>query len=127
MESLYIKGISWPVSRVGLGTWAARQGSDCLHWPDPTVPIEATAEAMGKLLQEGKIRGGRSAQQGSEVPVAAEQLAPVSDVMDWHIDSDTQEEIERILRATVQDPVGPEFMAPSEIPAERSTRGKVAQ
>ena len=27
-----------------------------VHWPDPAVPIEATAEAMGKLLEEGKIR-----------------------------------------------------------------------
>ena len=47
--------------------------------------------------------------------------------MDWHIDSDAQEEIEGILQATVRDPVGPEFMAPTDIPAERSTRGKVAQ
>ncbi|MBV8190538.1 MAG: aldo/keto reductase, partial [Alphaproteobacteria bacterium] len=27
-----------------------------VHCPDPLVPIEETAEAMGKLLQEGKIR-----------------------------------------------------------------------
>ena len=339
MESLYINGISWPASRVGLGTWAiggwmwggtdtweairtiqvavdqgislidtapvygfgrseelvgqalASQGRRSraviatkvglewingkiyrnssperirlevdnslrrlrtdyidlyqVHWPDPTVPIEATAEAMGKLLQEGKIRAigvsnytveqilrfrsiapihaiqpplnlfERDA-EATILPCAAdlgltvvaygalcrglltgkitaatkfpaddlrskdpkfqsprreqylaavtqleklaheryrksvlalavrwvldrsdtialwgarraEQLAPVSDVMNWHIDTDTQEEIERILRATVQDPVGPEFMAPSEIPAERSTRDKVAQ
>jgi aryl-alcohol dehydrogenase-like predicted oxidoreductase len=56
----------------------------------------------------------------------AEQLAPVADVMGWHIDAETQEEIERILRSTVRDPVGPEFMAPTEIPAERSTRNAAA-
>jgi aryl-alcohol dehydrogenase-like predicted oxidoreductase len=27
-----------------------------LHWPDPAVPIEETAGALAKLLQEGKIR-----------------------------------------------------------------------
>jgi len=55
----------------------------------------------------------------------AEQLVPVADVMGWHIDADTMKEIDRILRDTVRDPVGPEFMAPTEIPAERSTRDSV--
>ena len=27
-----------------------------LHWPDPLVPLEASAGALAKLLQEGKIR-----------------------------------------------------------------------
>jgi Predicted oxidoreductases (related to aryl-alcohol dehydrogenases) len=27
-----------------------------VHWPDPLVPIEETAEAMGELFKEGKIR-----------------------------------------------------------------------
>jgi aryl-alcohol dehydrogenase-like predicted oxidoreductase len=49
-----------------------------------------------------------------------EQLAPVDTVMGWHLDGDTREEIERILRDTIRDPVGPEFMAPAQIPAERS-------
>ena len=57
----------------------------------------------------------------------AEQLAPVADVMGWHLDGDTLEEIDRILLRTVTDPVGPEFMAPTEIPAERSIPNKVAQ
>jgi hypothetical protein len=39
--------------------------------------------------------------------------------MGWHIDDDTKEAIEGVLRESVRDPVGPEFMAPSEIPAER--------
>ena len=54
----------------------------------------------------------------------AEQLSPVADVMDWHIDAETMEAIERILRDTVRDPVGPEFMAPSETPSERSGHGR---
>ena len=27
-----------------------------VHWPDPLVPIEETAEAMQTLLEQGKIR-----------------------------------------------------------------------
>ncbi|MCG5494920.1 aldo/keto reductase [Ectothiorhodospira variabilis] len=27
-----------------------------VHWPDPVTPMEETAEAMGRLLREGKIR-----------------------------------------------------------------------
>ncbi|MCG5515361.1 MULTISPECIES: aldo/keto reductase [unclassified Ectothiorhodospira] len=27
-----------------------------VHWPDPAIPVEETAEAMARLLQEGKIR-----------------------------------------------------------------------
>jgi aryl-alcohol dehydrogenase-like predicted oxidoreductase len=57
----------------------------------------------------------------------AEQLAPVSDVMGWHIDGETMEEIDRILRTTVRDPVGPEFMAPTDVPAERPARDATAQ
>jgi len=29
-----------------------------LHWPDPTVPFEATAEELAKLQADGKIRHG---------------------------------------------------------------------
>jgi aryl-alcohol dehydrogenase-like predicted oxidoreductase len=57
----------------------------------------------------------------------AGQLAPVADVMGWHLDGETLDEIDRILLNTVRDPVGPEFMAPSDIPAQRLTRDKVAQ
>jgi aryl-alcohol dehydrogenase-like predicted oxidoreductase len=52
----------------------------------------------------------------------AAQLAPVGDVMGWHIDQSTMTEIDRILTTTVHDPVGPEFMAPREVPAERPMR-----
>lgn len=44
----------------------------------------------------------------------AEQLSPITDVLGWRIDSAAMAEIDRILRETVKDPVGPEFMAPPD-------------
>ena len=41
-----------------------------------------------------------------------DQLRPVEDVAGWKLDADTLVEIDRILLATITDPVGPEFMAP---------------
>jgi aryl-alcohol dehydrogenase-like predicted oxidoreductase len=41
-----------------------------------------------------------------------DQLEPVDDVMGWSLDAATKNEIDRILRETITDPVGPEFMAP---------------
>jgi aryl-alcohol dehydrogenase-like predicted oxidoreductase len=41
-----------------------------------------------------------------------DQLAPVADVMGWHLDAAAVEEIDRIIQSRVTDPVGPEFMAP---------------
>jgi len=46
------------------------------------------------------------------------QLAPVADVMGWSLDEAAKNEVERILRETVTDPIGPEFMAPP--PREQS-------
>jgi aryl-alcohol dehydrogenase-like predicted oxidoreductase len=40
------------------------------------------------------------------------QLEPLSEVMGWRLDSAAMREIDRILRKTVEDPIGPEFMAP---------------
>lgn len=40
------------------------------------------------------------------------QLDPVGDVMGWTLDGSALDEIDRIIRDTVKDPVGPEFMAP---------------
>jgi aryl-alcohol dehydrogenase-like predicted oxidoreductase len=40
------------------------------------------------------------------------QLEPVDEVTGWRLDSATKAEIDRILRETITDPVGPEFMAP---------------
>jgi aryl-alcohol dehydrogenase-like predicted oxidoreductase len=44
----------------------------------------------------------------------ADQLAPIADVVGWHIDKAAMEEIDRILQQTIRDPVGPEFMAPPD-------------
>jgi aryl-alcohol dehydrogenase-like predicted oxidoreductase len=40
------------------------------------------------------------------------QLQPVDEVSGWSLDAGTMAEIDRILRETVTDPVGPGFMAP---------------
>ena len=44
----------------------------------------------------------------------ADQLAPISEVIGWRIDSSAMAEIDRILRETISDPIGPEFMAPPD-------------
>ena len=49
----------------------------------------------------------------------AEQLGSVEQVMGWQLDRETLDEIDRILRDTILDPVGPEFMAPPETAPER--------
>ena len=41
------------------------------------------------------------------------QLQPVNEVSGWQLDAATKAEIDRILRETITDPVGPEFMAPT--------------
>jgi aryl-alcohol dehydrogenase-like predicted oxidoreductase len=40
------------------------------------------------------------------------QLQPVDEVGGWSLDASDRAEIDRILRETIADPVGPEFMAP---------------
>jgi aryl-alcohol dehydrogenase-like predicted oxidoreductase len=41
-----------------------------------------------------------------------DQLRPVDEVTGWRLDDTAQAEIDRILRETIADAVGPEFMAP---------------
>jgi aryl-alcohol dehydrogenase-like predicted oxidoreductase len=41
-----------------------------------------------------------------------DQLRPVDEVIGWSLDASARAEIDRILRETITDPVGPEFMAP---------------
>jgi aryl-alcohol dehydrogenase-like predicted oxidoreductase len=43
-----------------------------------------------------------------------DQLAPIGEVMGWHIDGAAMTEIDRILQETIKNPVGPEFMAPPD-------------
>jgi aryl-alcohol dehydrogenase-like predicted oxidoreductase len=40
------------------------------------------------------------------------QLLPIDEVFDWSLDNTAKAEIDRILRESIADPVGPEFMAP---------------
>ena len=42
-----------------------------------------------------------------------EQLFAIQDVLGWSLDAATMTKIDRILSATIRDPVGPEFMAPA--------------
>ena len=48
-----------------------------IHWPDPVVPIEETAEAMNELYKRGKIRAigvsNYSVEQAAEMPVTLVQ------------------------------------------------------
>jgi aryl-alcohol dehydrogenase-like predicted oxidoreductase len=48
----------------------------------------------------------------------AEELAPIDDVMGWHLDDEARAYIDEVVRQSVRDPVGPEFMAPPEYPPE---------
>jgi aryl-alcohol dehydrogenase-like predicted oxidoreductase len=44
------------------------------------------------------------------------QLDPIGDVVGWALDRGALGEIDRIIRDTIKDPVGPEFMAPPAPP-----------
>src|SRR6266478_4109838 len=76
-----------------------------VHWPDPLVPIEETAETMHWLLDQGAT----TALWGARHPG---QLQPIDEVFGWSLDTAAKPEIDRILRQSITDPVGPEFMAP---------------
>jgi hypothetical protein len=41
-------------------------------------------------------------------------LQPMDEVTGWALAGSAKAEIDRILRETIHDPVGPEFMAPPE-------------
>jgi aryl-alcohol dehydrogenase-like predicted oxidoreductase len=55
-------------------------------------------------------QGITSALWGARRP---EQLQAVDEVAGWSLDAPAKAEIDRILRETITDPVGPEFMAPA--------------
>jgi aryl-alcohol dehydrogenase-like predicted oxidoreductase len=42
----------------------------------------------------------------------SDQLAPIAEIDGWHIDEASRQEIDRILKRRIVDPVSPEFMAP---------------
>ncbi|RYM02156.1 aldo/keto reductase [Sporolactobacillus sp. THM7-7] len=51
-----------------------------VHWPDPLVPIEETAEAMGELYKEGKIRAIGVSNFSVEQMDAFRKVAPIHTV-----------------------------------------------
>ncbi len=53
------------------------------------------------------------------------QLEPINEVFRWSLDAAAKTEIDRILQASITDPVGPEFMAPpprSRVEVSRATQ-----
>jgi aryl-alcohol dehydrogenase-like predicted oxidoreductase len=71
-------------------------------------------ERFGKRVIQLAVRwmldqGITTALWGARHP---DQLRPVDEVAAWRLDAAAKAEIDRILRETITDPVGPEFMAP---------------
>ena len=71
-------------------------------------------ERFGKRVIQLAVRwmldqGITTALWGARHP---DQLQPVDEVTGWRLDASAKAEIERIMRETISDPVGPEFMAP---------------
>ncbi|HEY3908620.1 MAG TPA: aldo/keto reductase [Stellaceae bacterium] len=76
------------------------------------------SERYGKRIIHLAVRwlldqGATTALWGARHPG---QLQPVDEVFGWSLDAAAKAEIDRILRETVSDPVGPEFMAPPPRP-----------
>jgi aryl-alcohol dehydrogenase-like predicted oxidoreductase len=76
--------------------------------------LDRLAQRFGKRVIHLAIRwmldqGVTTALWGARHP---DQLQPVDEVTGWSLDASARAEIDRILRETITDPVGPEFMAP---------------
>ena len=103
-------------------------GGDDLRRSDPKFVVPRFAQylsAVQKLDQLAQLRFGKrvihlavrwmldqgitTALWGARHP---NQLLPVDEIAGWQLDSPTKAKIDQILRETVSDPVGPEFMAP---------------
>lgn len=72
------------------------------------------SDRYGKGILEFAVRwildrGVGTAIWGARKP---SQLKPIDDIWDFRIDEDDMKEIDKILDETIEDPVGPEFMAP---------------
>ena len=50
------------------------------------------------------------------------ELEPVDDIFGWHLDEEARLYIDEVIRSTVLDPIGPEFMAPPEVAPEEPPR-----
>ncbi len=70
---------------------------------------DVLALAVRWLLDQGRI----VALWGARRP---DQLTPVNAAMGWSLDDATMREIDTILATTIENPVGPEFMAPPAKP-----------
>jgi aryl-alcohol dehydrogenase-like predicted oxidoreductase len=42
------------------------------------------------------------------------ELAPIKDILGWHLDDEARAHIDKVVAESVRDPIGPEFMAPPE-------------
>jgi aryl-alcohol dehydrogenase-like predicted oxidoreductase len=76
--------------------------------------LDRLAQRFGKRVIHLAVRwmldqGVTTALWGARHP---DQLQPVDEVVGWSLDASAKAEIDRILRETITDPVGPEFMAP---------------
>jgi aryl-alcohol dehydrogenase-like predicted oxidoreductase len=76
--------------------------------------LDRLAQRFGKRVIHLAVRwmldqGVTTALWGARHP---DQLQPVDEVTGWSLDASTKAEIDRILRETITEPVGPEFMAP---------------
>jgi aryl-alcohol dehydrogenase-like predicted oxidoreductase len=109
-------------------TAATRFGGDDLRNTDPKFrpprlgQYLAAVDALSRFAEE---RYGKSVlalavrwilDQGPTIALwgarRPDQLAPANEVMGWSLDDAARREIDRILATTIQDPIGPEFMAP---------------
>jgi aryl-alcohol dehydrogenase-like predicted oxidoreductase len=78
--------------------------------------LDRLAQRFGKRVIHLAVRwmldqGITTALWGARHP---DQLQPVDEVTGWSLDASARAEVDRILRETITDPVGPEFMAPPE-------------
>jgi aryl-alcohol dehydrogenase-like predicted oxidoreductase len=76
--------------------------------------LDRLAQRYGKRVIHLAVRwmldqGITTALWGARHP---HQLNPVDGVTGWSLDAAAKAEIDRVLRETITDPVGPEFMAP---------------
>jgi aryl-alcohol dehydrogenase-like predicted oxidoreductase len=76
--------------------------------------LDRLAQRFGKRVIHLAVRwmldqGVTTALWGARRP---DQLHPVDEVTGWSLDASAKAEIDGILRETIADPVGPEFMAP---------------
>src|SRR6202035_5518962 len=84
------------------------------HYVAAVDKLDRLARRFGRRVIHLAVRwmldqGITTALWGARHP---DQLQPVDEVTGWTLDASAKAEIDRILRETVTDPVGPEFMAP---------------